>query len=320
MHSPTVSILVPNYNHERYLPERIESILNQTYTDFELILMDDYSVDTSRHILESYTTDSRVRLVFNDQNSGSTFRQWHKGFAIATGKYLWIAESDDFADISFLETMVDIMEKDPLIGLVYCNSIIVNENSCAIGDMADWKHSFFKTRRWNSDFINEGVDEIKDYLGTSCTINNASAVLFRSEAIRQCGGIDDSFRYAGDWLMYIKIALRYRIAYLSASMNYYRDHSLNASKNAESNSSLLVERILCLGMLYEKLDSNAHKKRKIKQAADEYATVVYQCTRKGWHPALLGKYIRRIYTWSPTFAAKLHMHLALRLINGKKQV
>ncbi|HVB58282.1 MAG TPA: glycosyltransferase family 2 protein, partial [Candidatus Acidoferrales bacterium] len=94
---PTVSVIVPNYNHARFLRKRIDSVLQQTFQDFELILLDDCSTDDSRSILSSYAGDPRIRIEFNDANSGSTFKQWNKGVRLARGKYVWIAESDDYA-------------------------------------------------------------------------------------------------------------------------------------------------------------------------------------------------------------------------------
>ena len=95
---PTVSVIVPNYNHARYLRQRIESVLGQTYQDFEVILLDDCSTDESRSVLGEYAKDPRVRIEFNEKNSGSTFKQWNKGVRLARGEYIWIAESDDYAD------------------------------------------------------------------------------------------------------------------------------------------------------------------------------------------------------------------------------
>ena len=73
---PNVSVIVPNYNHEQYLQQRIESIVNQTYQDFELILLDDFSTDNSRDILNLYRNHPKVsKIVFNEKNSGSPFKQ-----------------------------------------------------------------------------------------------------------------------------------------------------------------------------------------------------------------------------------------------------
>src|SRR6266851_10178053 len=107
---PTVSIIVPNYNHARYLRRRIDSILSQTYQDFELILLDDSSTDNSREILDSYRDNPKVRIEFNAKNSGSPFKQWNKGVGLAHGKYVWIAESDDYADEHLLEKLASRLD------------------------------------------------------------------------------------------------------------------------------------------------------------------------------------------------------------------
>src|SRR5258708_2534765 len=96
--TPTASVIIPNYNHARYLRKRIDSVVGQTYQNFELILMDDCSTDESRSILSEYVKDPRVRIELNEKNSGSTFKQWNKGVALARGQYVWVAESDDYAD------------------------------------------------------------------------------------------------------------------------------------------------------------------------------------------------------------------------------
>jgi glycosyltransferase involved in cell wall biosynthesis len=178
--APLVSVLVPNYNHEKYLPLRIESILNQTFNNFELILMDDCSSDGSVAILEHYAAkDSRVTVVINKQNSGSTFLQWKKGIELSKGKYIWIAESDDFAEVSFLTELVLVLENDTSLVLAYSNSNIVDAQNKADGTTADWKNNNFQTNHWSFNFLVSGKEELEKYLSTTCTINNASSVVFR---------------------------------------------------------------------------------------------------------------------------------------------
>ena len=77
-----ISIIIPNYNHAKYLPQRLESVYNQTYQDFEVILLDDCSNDDSVAILNTYARHPKTsHVVFNDKNSGSTFKQWAKGYS-----------------------------------------------------------------------------------------------------------------------------------------------------------------------------------------------------------------------------------------------
>jgi glycosyltransferase involved in cell wall biosynthesis len=123
---PKVSVVIPNYNHARYLRQRIETVLRQTFQDFELILLDDCSTDESRSILSNYARDPRVRLEFNDVNSGSTFKQWNKGVRLARGEYVWIAESDDYAEDRLLRQFVSVLEADPEVAYVYCLSWGIN--------------------------------------------------------------------------------------------------------------------------------------------------------------------------------------------------
>jgi glycosyltransferase involved in cell wall biosynthesis len=124
---PVISVIVPNFNHAPYLEQRIESILNQTFQDFELILLDDCSTDSSVEVLKRYAEHPKLsHLVINEQNSGSTFRQWDKGIALAKGEYVWIAESDDVADPFFLETISKFINNQTDIGLAYTQSRLID--------------------------------------------------------------------------------------------------------------------------------------------------------------------------------------------------
>lgn len=127
MNEPLVSVIVPNYNHSAYLMSRIDSILAQDFDNFELILLDDCSTDNSRDILLKYQSDNRVtHIVFNEQNSGTTFKQWDKGLLLARGKYIWIAESDDFAEKNFLTETVTALEGNPDVVLAFTGSQMVD--------------------------------------------------------------------------------------------------------------------------------------------------------------------------------------------------
>lgn len=102
---PLVSVIVPNYNHASFLVERLESIYNQTYKNIEVILLDDCSTDNSREILSYYAKKYAHKTItlFNDVNSQRVFRQWNKGLNVAKGELIWIAESDDYCELDFLE-------------------------------------------------------------------------------------------------------------------------------------------------------------------------------------------------------------------------
>jgi glycosyltransferase involved in cell wall biosynthesis len=121
-----VSVIIPNYNHSKYLKQRIDSVLNQTFTDFELIILDDASTDCSREIIEDYTSlHPDILSYYNKNNSGSPFAQWDYGVRIAKGDYIWIAESDDFASEFFLERTTALLDENNSLGFVYCESKVL---------------------------------------------------------------------------------------------------------------------------------------------------------------------------------------------------
>lgn len=233
---PTVSVIVPNYNHARFLRQRIDSILAQTYQDFELILLDDCSTDDSREILQEYASNPHVTHVeFNEANSGSTFKQWNKGVRLAQGKYVWIAESDDYADSRFLGRLVEELDGDPNIVLAYCRSCWVS---------ADGKLSGFQqinipgtpSERWAADFRVDGIEECRKILVHGCSIQNASAVVFRKAIYSQTGGADERLRQAGDWKAWASMALTGgTISYLADPLNYRRIHSGSVTETNLSN-------------------------------------------------------------------------------------
>ena len=163
---PKVSIIIPNYNHARYLRQRIDSVLQQTYQDFEIILMDDCSTDESRTILSEYAGDPRVRIEFNEKNSGSPFRQWRKGIALATGRYIWIAESDDYADETLLEALVSRLDADSSITLCNCRSWRVTPEGNIVGYLIPGCPPF-DIKRWEEDFCADGREEVASTTGAS---------------------------------------------------------------------------------------------------------------------------------------------------------
>jgi glycosyltransferase involved in cell wall biosynthesis len=220
---PKVSVIIPNYNHARYLRQRIESVLGQTYQDFEVILLDDCSTDDSRSILSKYADDPRVGIEFNPVNSGSTFKQWDKGVRLARGEYVWIAESDDYANERLLERLVSLLDAEASSVLAYCRSWRVLSDG-QISESLNFHYLGLDQQRWATDFWADGREECQNYLVRRNTIPNASAVLFRREVYVRVGGADESLVLCGDWKLWAAMALEGRIAYSGEPLNYYRVH------------------------------------------------------------------------------------------------
>lgn len=219
---PKVSIIIPSYNHGRFLEKRIQSILEQSFQDFEVIILDDASTDNSREIIEKYRSHPKfVHVEFNEKNTGSPFAQWRKGLLIARNEYIWIAESDDYADPALLATLVALLEAHPRSGLASCYSVLVDDNGQTIGTtLGWWKPEFIA--EWGREFVVPGKEFCAYMMGGP---PNASAVLFRRKLCLQVGGADPSYRHAGDQLMWAKMLLASDFAHTSSLLNYFRKYS-----------------------------------------------------------------------------------------------
>jgi hypothetical protein len=220
---PKVSVVIPNYNHARYLRQRIESALGQTFQDFEVILLDDCSTDASRSILSEYANDPRVRISLNEKNSGSSFKQWNKGVGLARGEYVWVAESDDYADKRLLERLVGVLDEEAALTFAYCRSWEVFEDGRQ-DRFLDVPLGFLDAQRWARDFHADGLEECQDYFVVTNPVPNASAVVFRKAVYERVGGADESLRLCGDWKLWAAMAFEGRIAYLAEPLNYHRTH------------------------------------------------------------------------------------------------
>jgi glycosyltransferase involved in cell wall biosynthesis len=237
----TVSVIIPNYNHAGFLRQRIDSILNQTFRDFELIILDDFSTDNSRDIIDEYT--SRFPFIsgyFNNSNSGSPFIQWDSGVRKAKGELIWIAESDDFAETTFLEKTTAIMISNENLGLVYCNSNVIDFQKHTEYPSSDMNKRL-NGSKWLYDYMNKGKDELYNYLYLNCTIHNVSGVLFRKSKYIEAGLADHYMKYCGDWFIYIRILLISDIAYISEPLNTLRLHSGSTFNNYYVSNIFLKE-------------------------------------------------------------------------------
>jgi len=176
-----VSVIVPNYNHKPYLKKRLDAIFGQTFQDFEVILLDDASTDGSPVLLKNYKNHPKVfHLVINENNSKSPFKQWQKGIALAKGEYIWIAESDDYCQLHFLERLLAQMDKHT--GICYAQTIDVDENGKQLLNREEYTAEF-SPNIWRSNFRMDGLKFIENYLIKKNVIPNASAVLFKKELV-----------------------------------------------------------------------------------------------------------------------------------------
>ena len=207
-----VSIILPNYNHSVYLKERLDSIFNQTHQNFEVILLDDCSTDGSLKILEPYKRHPTVsHFIVNTQNSGSPFKQWQKGLKLAKGHYVWIAESDDFCDLNFLETQLKCLE---------VSDVAVAKTKACVNGIIKYqvRHPVFKTSERNEAIL-------------KCPILNVSSVVFKAKLLPE--NIDANYvdyDIMGDRVFYFEYFRDSNVVFNKHTHNYFRKGHSNVSK------------------------------------------------------------------------------------------
>lgn len=224
---PFVSVIVPNYNHATFLVDRLDSILNQTYQNLEIILLDDHSTDESLNILRKYEShDKVVSLDINSENSGNPFLQWIKGVKKAKGEWVWIAESDDVNNPEFLAKLIEQIEEDT--SLCWCRSIVIDEHgaeSTYLGQ-EEWPNTNYWKDLTPGNQTMKGEDFILNYLYNVNQVVNASSVIFKAEYFPlNIQHTLKSFRLCGDWLIWIHIIAKGNTSFVDQPLNKFRIHS-----------------------------------------------------------------------------------------------
>ena len=227
-----ISVIIPNYNYKDFIIERIDSVLMQTYPIYEIIILDDCSTDESVKVIEekikTIPAGINVQFVKNEQNSGSVFKQWKKGFNLAKGDYIWIAEADDSAENNFIEEVIKGFN-DKNVVLSYCESARIDENNLLIREKSDDLYDMCRTGEWKNSYTKDGKDEIIEHLSVTNTILNVSSVIWKKKDYSEIFEKAGDFKVAGDWYIYYNVLKSGKIAWNSKPLNYYRKHSKSAS-------------------------------------------------------------------------------------------
>jgi glycosyltransferase involved in cell wall biosynthesis len=237
-----VSVIIPNYNHAPFLKQRIDTVLNQTFQGFELIILDDCSTDNSKEVIELYAGNSKIsHIIYNTANSGSPFLQWEKGITLAKGKYVWIAESDDWCEPSLLETLVEGMRKDDNCVISYCQMYYITENN---------------NIKWQSkhNFLSEMIESkafIQDYLAVKVSIFNASMAIFKREKFKLISPEFTTFKFSGDHFFWIEIARHGKTHISGKVLNYFRKHDKDVSSKAYKSGLNFVEALNIINWMYK---------------------------------------------------------------------
>lgn len=239
---PTVSVVIPNYNYEKFMYQRLYSILNQDYKINEIIILDDCSTDNSRELIDNIISKLKdyidIKSIYNNQNSGSAFKQWEKGFKNAKSEYVWIAEADDYCDKTLLKKLINPILNDKDIVISYANTAFIDAQGKIIMRSIVPEIDIMKTGHWNNDFISEGKDEYKKYAFLNCTIANVSSCIIKNDNYDKEFEMSKNYKQAGDWLFYVNVMQKGKVAYNKDALNYYRVHGINVSSTMKKEAHL----------------------------------------------------------------------------------
>lgn len=236
---PTVSFVVLCYKLAHLLPECVNSILSQTYGDFEILIMDDRSPDNTEEVAKSFH-DPRVRYVLNPQNLGF-LRNENEGVRLSRGKYVWIISADDYLRKPYiLQRYVELMEKKPNVGFTFCSGVSVLEGR----EMGVLDYSKYRER----DGVIGGHALLIDLLRGNFVL--APSAMARRECYEKISlyplelawaDLKIDMVWAADWYVWCLFALSYDVAYFAEPMVCYREHNLSISSNiTQDNLKLCV--------------------------------------------------------------------------------
>jgi len=210
--APKISVCIPTYNHAHFLEDATGSVLGQTFSDLELIIVDNCSTDNTRDIVEKYTAlDSRIKYYWNEENIGAQ-NNFNRCLQYAAGEYVKILCADDLLEPTCLEKSADILDSHPLVTLVASARLLVTEDLQVIGT---WAYS-------PKPELTDGVEVINKCLVYSNLIGEPSAVMFRKKHAQR--GFDTRYKQLIDLEMWFHLLEQGSFAYIPETLCKFRQH------------------------------------------------------------------------------------------------
>ena len=234
---PTVSVVLSSYNHEKFINDSIKSILNQTFDDFELIIIDDCSSDSSWEIIQSYK-DSRIRAIRMPKNTGAGY--WKDIPDMAKGEFIAIAHSDDYWRMDKLEKQYSYMLEHPTVGACFSEVVVIDDSGTPLCDEKNLYCSVFKQKnrdrfQWLRFFFVNG----------NCLCH--PSVFIRKELYYECGLQTSGLSGLPDFCQWIRVCLYHDIYIYHDTLTFFRVHGGGENTSAdtiEKRRRLVVEEYL----------------------------------------------------------------------------
>jgi len=245
MRRPLVSVFIPTYNREKYIFESVCSILNQSFKDFELIVVDDGSTDNTREILASIK-DERLKVYFNDKNMGIPYTR-NRGIELASGEYVALLDSDDVATVDRLEKQVDFLNKHPDCAVVGGFVARINQHSKVIRTI--------KFRYTKPDYIHSSML-------FQCPLNNTT-VMGRTSLFKKFKYNSD-FKLGEDHELFMRLYLSgYKLYNMNRILGFFRYHnerttSIKLDVSISSQKEIVKRQLEILDINFTENDLNNH--------------------------------------------------------------
>ena len=231
-HTPTLSVTVLNYNYAHYLPQCLDSILSQTWKDFELILINDRSTDNSLEVIQPYLADSRIKFVNHEENKGFV-ASLIEGSSLSRGKYMTVISADDYCvSPNAFSILLEPLEADDSVVLSYSAFGLYDANSKCTDIARPHQHSF----------VRSGLEEFTDLVEAKYFILHSGTII-RTSAYYAAGGYDTSLRYSVDTILFLLLCAQGKFAYSENELYGYRMHGTNMSRSFVGFRQGIVETI-----------------------------------------------------------------------------
>ena len=272
--TPTVSILIPTYNYARYLDEAIQSVLNQTFQNFEMIIVDDQSTDNTDQVVQKYLSDPRISYIKNPKNLGLV-GNFNQCLEYAKGEYIKFLMADDKLDHTLLEKFVAVMDSNPTVSLV-------TSGSSTFGAVSE-------IRKLPMAGLQNGHQVILECLrnGKGNWIGEPTVVMFRRRDLR-IGKFNPEYICLVDLDMWLRLLAAGDCYILPETLAYFRIHGLQASsKNSMRNwfdeyyFFKNVKKKNTYNIKMNELNIDEVIKRKAKKCVKRLSKIIPQFYKKG---------------------------------------
>ena len=206
-----ITVYITNHNYGKYIKQSIDSVFNQTYKNFELIIIDDGSIDNSKNVIEKYKKNKKVRIIYQN-NKGLTVSN-NIALKICKGEYITRLDADDWLDPNFLQIMINTAKKNKNSAMIFSNYYLTNSKGQVIDQF--YRHEFKRVKLMDQPA-------------------HGACSLIKTKTLKEIGGYDEQFNCQDGVDLWFKIIGNYKVKNVNLPLFYYRQHNKSLTKNVEN--------------------------------------------------------------------------------------